>query len=118
MRRHIDMQKTAEHFQALTRCVEEAPTGSFQYARDLRHLIGDAFDAFNQSLRDAGLKTDRCDVAWELEAFMYEYVLRCNPGIMESAEAFGRHMDGPFRKQVLENLYTDRVHLMLRGVIT
>jgi len=114
MRRAIDLTTTITQFQRLARCVEEAPRATYVDAKNLRTLIGDAFDAFNASLREAGLAVDNTDKAFELEAHMYEYVKRCNPEayFLMTAEGFGHHIDGPARERILQNLRESRETVM------
>lgn len=92
-----------EELSNFKRCCEEAPDGAYESAKELNSIIGDAVDNLMNDLRLAGFKANNCDMAFELEARIYEYVKRSNPEstIFPVSEGFGSAIDGPARDRVI-----------------
>lgn len=89
-----------EQLTALTnfkRCVEDAPEGTYEDAKKLNEVIGDAVDKLMRDIRALGLNADACDGAFALEAALYSYVKQFNRdcALFPMAEDFGVAMDGP-----------------------
>ena len=86
------------------RCAEDAPQGTYEQAKQLNTIIGDALEHFMQQLREGGFVADCCDHAFALEAVMYEYVKQSNPKatVFFVSEGFGASMDRPERERVIE----------------
>ena len=66
-----------------------------------------------REVRGLGLKADTCDLIFEVEAAIYDYLRRSNPeaAVFPTAEGFGSSMDGPARERVLEQAARDRAFL-------
>lgn len=98
------------------RCAEEAPEGTYEEAKSLNSLIGEAVDQLMRDVRALGLKADACDLAFEVEATIYDYVKRSNPDgtMFPVSEGFGSAMDGPARERVIAQAASNRD--FLRGV--
>lgn len=86
------------------RCAEDAPAGTYEQAKQLNAIIGDALEHFMHQLREAGFAADSCDHAFALEAAMYEYTKRSNPKatVFFVSEGFGASMDRPERERVIQ----------------
>jgi len=84
-------------------CVNEAPDGSYQQAKDLSALLGETCDQFMRDVRALGLKADNCDLIYAVEAALYDYVKKSNleSTLFPMAEGFGSAMNGPARSRVL-----------------
>lgn len=98
------------------RCAEDAPEGTYEEAKRLNAIIGDAVDRLMRDLRAMGLKADACDRAFELEAAMYAYAKKSNPDatVFPVSEGFGSSMDGPERGRVLAQAASNRSFLAER----
>ncbi|TAL65670.1 MAG: hypothetical protein EPN79_10835 [Burkholderiaceae bacterium] len=72
-------------------CTEEAPKDSHKEAKTLREAIGNQTDDLIQGIRALGLKADNCDMAYQIESSIYNYVKLSNPGnpMFAQAESFG-----------------------------
>lgn len=92
-----------EAFENFRRCVDDAPAGSYDAAKELAAVIGDACDNLMKEVRALGLKADACDLIYHVEATIYEYVKRSNPQstIFPVSEGFGSAMSGPARDRVI-----------------
>lgn len=94
-----------ERFAHFARGVEPgAPANlqdSLQTARAVRGSIGEAVDTLIKSMRDMGLDVDACDGAYQVEAALYAWIKKANPGHpgLAIAEANGR-ADSEGRKPV------------------
>jgi len=83
------------------RCADEdAPNGEHSEAKALNSVIGDACNQLMSDVRALGLKANACDLIFNLEAAIYEYVKRSNPdqALFSAAEDFGASADG--RKKI------------------
>jgi len=91
-------------------CVDDAPEGTYEAAKDLNLAIGEAMDGLMSAIRGQGLLADNSGLAFELESAMYEYVKRSNPGstIFPVSEGFGEAMDGPARERVIAQAIANR----------
>ncbi len=80
-------------------CADEAPEGTFEDAKRIKSIIGDACDTLMHEVRALGLKADACDLIFEVEASMYDYIRRSNPDatVFPTAEGFGSALNGPSR---------------------
>lgn len=98
------------------RCVDEAPEGSYEEAKAIYAVIGESCDTLMRELRGVGVKADACDLIFEVEAAIYNYVRRSNQDstIFPTAEGFGASLGGPARERVLAQ--TKRDIDFLRGV--
>ena len=101
---------SAADLKKLKACADMAPAGTYEDAKALNEVIGDAVDNLMRELRALGLKADNCDRAFELEAAIYAYVKASNPGgtIFTTAEGFGDAMSGPARERVIAQAARDR----------
>lgn len=92
------------------RCAEDAPEGTYEDAKRLNEVIGDAMDGLMREIRAMGLKADACDRAFELEAMVYDYVRQSNPdsALFHTAEGFGSTMAGDARERVLAQARQNR----------
>lgn len=95
------------HFKA---CCDDAPTGTYDQAKELNVLLGDACDKLIQDLRAMGLKADNCDLIYHVEAALYNYVKQSNPDstLFPVAEGFGSSMDSPARDRVIAQAASNR----------
>lgn len=85
-------------------CAQDAPVGCYDNAKELHEVIGTACDDLMAAVRGLGLKADNCDLIFELEAAMYDYIKRSNPleGVLfATAEGFGASLEGPARDRVI-----------------
>lgn len=98
------------------RCADQAPEGLYEDAKALNEVIGDTCDNLMGELRRLGLKADNCDLIFEVEAAIYNYVKGSNPerSSLVTAEAFGAHLASPSRERVMGNALRDRD--FLRGI--
>ncbi len=83
-----------EQLTALTnfkRCVEDAPKGTYEDAKKLNEVVGDAVDKLMRDIRALGLNANACDGAFALEAALYNYVKQSNQdcALFSMAENFG-----------------------------
>lgn len=94
-------QKNA--FQHFADCADQAPQGTFEAAKSVREVIGNAVDALIRDMRALGLRADNCDGAFALEAAIYEWLKVANPDatLFPTAEGFGAAILGPARERVL-----------------
>lgn len=101
------------------RCAEDAPEGMHTEAKELNSVIGEACDNLIKELRALGLKADTCDLIYEVEAKIYDYVKQSNPDatMFAVAEGFGAAMDGPAADRVRTQAVRDRDFLRSAGVI-
>lgn len=101
------------------RCAEDAPEGTYEEAKRLNNLLGETVDQFMRDLRALGLKADTCDLAFEVEATLYNYVKRSNPDgtMFPVSEGFGSSMGGPARERVIAQAARDRDCLRDAGAI-
>lgn len=92
-----------EDFENFRACVDDAPAGAYEGAKELAAVIGDACDNLIKEVRALGLKADACDLIYHVEATIYEYVKRSNPEstIFPVSEGFGKSMSGPERDRVI-----------------
>lgn len=105
------MNRTLE--QALSqfkRCADDAPPGTYEAAKQLNAVIGETCDTLIKDIRALGLNADNCDLIFQVEATIYDYVKRSNPDapLFPVAEGFGAAMDGPARERVLVKTAADR----------
>lgn len=65
---------------------------AIQVAMNVRESIGEAVDALIKSMRNFGLDVDVCDGAYQVEADIYAWIKKANPGHsgFVIAEALGR----------------------------
>lgn len=100
-------------------CADLAPEGAYEEAKRLNLVIGEACNQLIQSIRALGLKADNCDLIFEVEAAIYDYVKRSNPEstLFPVSEGFGEAMDGPARSRVIEQAKNDVAFLRGAGVI-
>lgn len=98
-------------------CAENAPEGTYEEAKKLNDVIGNAVDDLMGAIKDLGLKADNCDRAFELEAAIYDYVKRSNPEstIFPVSEGFGSSMDTPARERVIAQAESNRDFLRSIG---
>lgn len=99
------------------RCAEDAPEGCYEEAKLLNAVLGAAVTRLMHDLRSLGLNANACDLAFDLEASMYDYAKRSNPGatVFPTAEGFGSSMDRPERTRVLAQAICNRDFLAARG---
>lgn len=83
------------------RCAEGARDGSFQDAKRLNDTIGETCDDLIVKIRSLGLKADNCDLIFEVEATIYNYVKRSNPAneLFAKAEAYGSALEATYPMQ-------------------
>lgn len=98
-------------------CADQAPEGCYENARDLNEAIKEACTGFMRELRALGLKANACDMAFDLEAALYDYAKRSNPDatVFPTAEGFGSSMDRPERERVLAQAIRNRDLLAARA---
>ncbi|EPV8686698.1 hypothetical protein ACWAUP_000350 [Pseudomonas aeruginosa] len=91
-------------------CAESAPSGTYLDAKQLARVIGEACDNLIKDVRAIGLKADNCDLIFAVEAAIYDYVKRSNPGagLFPTAEGFGSSMGTEARDRVIANAERDR----------
>lgn len=91
-------------------CADQAPEGSYEHAKDLNEAIKEACTGFMRKLRALGFKADACDMAFDLEAALYDYAKRSNPDatVFPTAEGFGSSMDRLERERVLAQAISNR----------
>lgn len=91
-------------------CAEEAPEGCYEHAKALNGVIKDACTGVMRELRALGLKAGTCDMAFDLEAAIYDYAKRSNPDapLFPTAEGFGSSMDRPERDRVIAQAVSNR----------
>ena len=91
-------------------CADQAPEGCYDQAKELSAVIGEACRSIMTELRALGLKASPNDLAFDLEAAIYDYAKRSNPDatVFPTAEGFGSSMDGPARERVLAQAAQDR----------
>jgi len=96
------------------RCADEAPEGCYEQAKALNAVIGEACDNLMRELRALGLKASAADLAFDLEAAIYNYARGSNPNatVFPTAEGFGSSMDGPARERVLAQAASNRDALL------
>lgn len=84
-------------------CVSDAPEGTYDAAKELAGIIGDAMDDLMRNLRAAGFKANNCDKAFRLEAAIYDYVKSSNPDatVFPVSEGFGGSMSLPVRERAI-----------------
>lgn len=102
----------------LRSCVENAPDGTYSEAKKIVGILNDAMDAVQQSLRDEGLRADNCDLAFTLEAAIYQYIKGSNPSLtlsMAICEGFGDNATGPAKERVIAGIERDRDFLAQRA---
>ena len=99
--------KALENFK---RCVDEAPEGCYEEAKRLNEMMGDTCSTLMADLRSLGLKADACDLIYEVEVAIYQYVRRSNPDatLFATAEGFGSGLNGPARERVLAQAAANR----------
>ena len=92
------------------RCGAEAPEGCYEDAKALNAVIGEACVGVMRELRALGLRSNPCDLAFDLEAAIYNYAKRSNPNatVFTTAEGFGASLGGPARERVLNQAVRDR----------
>lgn len=100
------------------RCADEAPEGTYVDAKALNEVIGDSCDDLIKAVRALGLKADTCDLIYQVEATIYDYVKRSNPesSMFAVSEGFGKGLDSPARDRVLPQTISDRDFLRSAGV--
>ena len=100
-------------------CVEDAPEGTYVEAKNLNEVIGDTCDQLIRNLRVIGLKANNCDLIYNLEATIYDYVKRSNPdhAMFAVSEGFGSSMNSLARKRVIEHAERSR-DFLLKNIIT
>jgi hypothetical protein len=108
IRRNVDIAALNTHFGNFEECIENAPAGTYEDEKLIRHLIGDCADRLMEGLKALGLDTPNCDQIREVEAVMYGYVRDANPLNVAAAEGFGMAMDGPARERVIAGAIRDR----------
>jgi len=83
-------------FRDFKSCVQDAPEGAYEHAKQLDATIGEACDQLMRDLRALGLRADNCDLIYHVEATIYDYVKKSNPDstLFIVAEGFGSAMDG------------------------
>jgi len=101
-------------------CADEAPKGTYEDAKQLNNVVGNACDQLMKDIRALGLKADACDLIFEVEAAIYDYVKRSNPesSLFPVAEGFGSAMAGPARDRVLAQTVSNRDFLRGIGAIS
>lgn len=84
-------------------CANEAPEGCYEEAKQLNEVIGVVCTGLMKEIRGLVLKANACDLIFEVEAALYDYVRRSNPDatIFPAAEGFGSCLNGPARDRVL-----------------
>lgn len=110
----ITRSTTSTAFQRLLTCVEEAPEGMFQDAKDIRDMIGYIADETIRKAQALGLEVCNSDGAFNLEVEIYGYIRDKNEARLMSAEAFGKSMDeadDDLRKRIIAGLERDRAFL-------
>lgn len=95
-------------------CADQAPEGCYEDAKKLNEVIGETCRGLMKEIRSLGLKADACDLICEVEAALYDYVRRSNPGhaLFPTAEGFGASMNGPARERVITHAAADRALLL------
>ena len=98
-------------------CADEAPEGCYEDAKALNAVIGEACDNLMRELCALGLKASASDLAFDLEAAIYDYARRSNPcaTVFPTAEGFGSGMSGPARERVLAQAASSRDFLRSLG---
>ncbi len=91
-------------------CVQDAPIGTHQDAKQVASVIGKACDILIDDVRSMGLKADNCDLIFAVEAALYDYVKRSNPGatIFPAAEGFAESLNSEDRERVIASAERDR----------
>jgi hypothetical protein len=91
-------------------CIENAPTGTHVQAKQLSEVIGNVCDKLITDVRDIDLKADNCDLIYAVEAAIYDYVKRSNPGnhLFAVSEGFGAAMGTEARERVIAATERDR----------
>lgn len=112
----MDSNTALENFK---RCADDAPEGMHAQAKALDAVIGEACINLMKDVRALGLKANNCDLIYEVEAAMYDYVKRSNPDatLFPLAEGFGAAMAGEARERVLVQATRDRDYLRSAGMI-
>lgn len=99
------MNNELRSFYNFRNCVSDAPEGTYDHAKQLAAILGDAMDGLMRDLRAAGFRVDGCDKAFRLEAAMYDYVKSSNPDatVFPVSEGFGGSMSLslPVRERVI-----------------
>ncbi len=84
------------------RCAKDAPAGAYKDAKEINNLIVGACDDLMKKIRALGLKANKSDLSYgmeaticEVEKTIYNYVKRSNPdsNIFQLAEEFGASID-------------------------
>lgn len=83
-----ELNKALRNFKA---CSQDAPAGAHEQAKDLAAVIGETCDNLVRDLRKLGLVADNGDLMTHVEATIYDYVKKSNPGkaLFSTAERFG-----------------------------
>lgn len=76
-------------------CANEAPEGAHNGAKVINDEITGACDFLMTNMRAIGLKANNCDLIFNLQAEMYDYVKRSNPEntLFSQAENFGASVE-------------------------
>lgn len=115
------MNNELRSFYNFRNCVSDAPEGTYDHAKQLAAILGDAMDGLMRELRAAGFHADNCDKAFRLEAAMYEYVKESNPDatVFPVSEGFGESMSlsRPVRERVIAQAERNRDFFQALGLV-
>ena len=108
---NMNLRTALEHFK---HCAADAPKGCYEEAKRINNVIDNFCSSLMRDVRALGLKADACDLIFDVEAAIYDYVRRSNPDatVFPTAEGFGASLTGPSRERVLIQSERDRDHLL------
>jgi len=88
-------------------CVTYAPTGTYEFAREIDNAVDAGIEAVRDTLKFNGLDSLGDDRCADLEAHIYGFLKESNPERWSEfvrAEAFGKHCEDPAtRDRIVEN---------------
>lgn len=111
MRDVIDLEELSKTFSHLIACVDNAPAGTYEQAKAVRHIIGEHVDAMLKEFEALGITPSNSDGAYKVEAVIYDWVRNGtgSNGGLYTGEGFGRSMDGgELEKRVIAQAIASR----------
>lgn len=102
---------TATAFQHFNTCVDNAPTGVFEDAKQIREMMGNFADDLLRKADALDLKVCNCDGIYNLEVEIYGFLRAKNEDRFLSAEGYGKtydEADANLRKRINAGLISDR----------
>lgn len=102
---------TADNFQHFLVCVDNAPTGTFEDAKEIRDMMGTTVDNMIKEAQALDLDVCNSDGAFNLEIEIYGWLRRKNVDRFNQFEAFGKCFDEAdefLRERILRGLTSDR----------